>query len=290
MMKRLISNTTKTTKEKKSENNDFSNYHEYLYGINSVSAALLGGKRKASKICFPSGTIQPKNLERNPKMKWLMEIVKEKKIHEKTMTKNEMHKFTQGKAHQNVLLRCTKLNIPTFSEFGEFEKYLTKPTKNVFLILNEIQDPHNLGVLIRTAYFLGADGCLITTPGSSRVNPTVSKVSAGATEFLPLYKIQGIAPFLRSSSNQNWKLIGTTCDSSGVALENIKVDQEDNIFLIFGNEGEGLEDSILNLLNYSIYISPKKMPHQIIDSLNVGVAAGIILSHLSALLLSLIHI
>jgi len=192
---------------------------EFLYGINSVTAALCAGKRnflRLYKSNNPDGNFFNKIIKKivaQQRLESIEKLTKERNIKSKPMSKQQLLKMTDGKAHQNIVLKCSKMQIPKIKKYNEFKKMLTKPTGNIFLLLDKINDPHNFGALIRTGFYMGIDGIILSTEGSCPITPVVTKVSSGATELVQIFQVKYISDFIIASKMDNWELI--TADSSG---------------------------------------------------------------------------
>jgi tRNA G18 (ribose-2'-O)-methylase SpoU len=167
----------------------------------------------------------------------------------------------------------------------------------LWLALHHPQNPQNLGALLRTAYFLGAKGVLLTQKQTAPLNSAVSRASAGALEVVPIWMIPGSMPLWLESINSKCPihLIGTSC---GFSSENVVVKSLQDIIteqskkpqayariLVMGNEHSGLEMGTKGEKWNSIihdWISIRG-GDSFVDSLNVSVAAGIILHELQAI-------
>ncbi len=165
-----------------------------------------------------------------------------------------------------------------FAEVKDFEytktteilKSLNDKEKTTLIILDEIQDPHNFGAIIRTAVSAGADGIIISDKNSVKVNHTVIKTSSGATNYIKISKEPNIYKTIEVLQENNYKIIATV----------LKTDEDiynfefpDKCALVFGSEGEGLRKNIINLCDSLVRIPMVGK----IDSLNVSVSAGVFL-------------
>ncbi|OZJ04267.1 hypothetical protein BZG36_02472 [Bifiguratus adelaidae] len=195
-----------------------------------------------------------------------------------------------NRPHQGVVLEASPLKTVELSHlsFVDSEGRYTlegigesrQSTKPLWLAMDQIQDPHNLGSILRTSYFLGIDGVIVSSKNSAPLSPTVSKVSAGAMELMPVYSAKNLVNFLSASKEAGWSIIGASALSSpskGI----IHVDKEHHPIpfpthariLVVGNEGKGLRTHIHRLCTSIASIQG----NPIINSLNVGVATAILL-------------
>lgn len=130
----------------------------------------------------------------------------------------KLQKFTGSRPHQNVVLKCTKLDYLRLKRLSDIEGLSQGPPKEglFYLFLDQITDPQNFGSILRSAMFIGVDGVIVNHKNACGLTPTVSKVSSGALEFIPLYSARFIKKFLEDSQKgpHKFKIISTDIDSS----------------------------------------------------------------------------
>ncbi|KAI8812042.1 Alpha/beta knot methyltransferase [Cladochytrium replicatum] len=152
--------------------------------------------------------------------------------------------------------------------------------------LDRIQDPHNLGAILRNAHFFGVDGVIVTERESSPLSPTVSRASAGAMEAMDMYVTTNLSKLMERSDG--WHVVGTAIpdlNSRTPASPIHSVKTRGPTIVVFGNEGEGLKPAVLRSCNELVWI-PSGRARAVeagvgmLDSLNVSVACGIVLSKL----------
>lgn len=152
-----------------------------------------------------------------------------------------------------------------------------------WIALDEVQDPQNLGSILRTAHFFGIDGVLVCSKNSASLSPTVSKVSSGAIEVMDIYSTSNLTKFLKSSHANGWEVVGAAGDANpSVAVTQLSDICQKPTILVLGNEGTGLRTNVKNACSLFVSI-PKAINtndhfNGSVDSLNVGVAAGILIS------------
>ena len=137
------------------------------------------------------------------------------------------------------------------------------------MVLDEIEDPHNLGAIIRSAECAGAHGVIIPERRSATLNYTVGKASAGAVEYLPVARVTNIAKCIDSLKEKNVWVFGADMDGTDYR----QCDFSGGVALVIGNEGKGMSRLVREHCD-SIVSLPVK-GH--IDSLNASVAAGILM-------------
>ncbi|KAJ2827683.1 hypothetical protein IWW50_001761 [Coemansia erecta] len=206
-----------------------------------------------------------------------------------------MYRSVGGANHQGVIMKVSEYSAPRISELSPFvdgsynitEKVLTtrEPRRRFpfWVYCHDLQDSSNFGSIIRSAMFFGADAVL--TPAQNVVKPTplVSKASSGAMECMDIYRVSRHENFFAKVQKNGWLVVCATISSAG----DTRMETIDSMpplsaptILVIGNERSGIPDSILEQSDLNVYISPRAELPNYIDSLNAGVAAGIILSSL----------
>jgi predicted rRNA methylase len=196
----------------------------------------------------------------------------QKKIPYQLLDKESFSRYTFPKKNQGV--------VALISDYNYFSlKFLLsqKPQRKFlfFIMLDEIEDPHNFGAILRTAAAFSIDGIIISKRNQVPVNSTVAKVSVGGIAYIPVCRVESLLSALSVLKENNFKIISTICNED--ATEYNKLVSNSSICLIFGNEHRGIREKILKKADHSLFIplSNKKM-----NSLNVSVSCGIILAHL----------
>ena len=155
------------------------------------------------------------------------------------------------------------------------------------LMLDRIRDPGNLGSIIRSAYFLGVEAIVMIEHGTAPIGPVALKSSASAAEYLPLLMVKNEHAFMRQSQENGWKFFAATSpDSRSVsgsepkALELSTMNstlQEGPCVLLLGSEGEGIRPQLQRIVNGTVGVESARGSTQGLDSLNVGVAAALLM-------------
>ncbi|RPI01385.1 MAG: 23S rRNA (guanosine(2251)-2'-O)-methyltransferase RlmB, partial [Ignavibacteriae bacterium] len=138
------------------------------------------------------------------------------------------------------------------------------------LILDEIEDPHNLGALIRSAECAGAHGIIIPLHNSASVNATVTKTSAGATAHLPVARVTNIAQSMDGLKKSGVWIVGTEMESDKLYYEH---DYRGPLALVIGNEGKGIRRLVREKCDFLVRIPM----HGKIESLNASVAGALVM-------------
>ncbi|KAJ1909338.1 hypothetical protein IWQ60_011228 [Tieghemiomyces parasiticus] len=257
-----------------------------LYGISAVQAALTAKKRH----CFRLIKQNSNDLADDPTNRTgsIFRLAEQHGVPVLHMPKWEMNVITQNRPHQGTILEAEPLTVPRIERLSEWKdgKYeAIGPKKQrttvlaekppVWLLLDQIMDPQNLGSILRSAYYFGIDGVVVSTKTSAPFSSVVAKASSGALEFVNLFTASSATQFIKSASDAHWLTYGTACSpSDGKQL--IQPHQLENpdrpIILVMGNE---------DLCQVLVTIpSHNSQMDSIVDSLNVSVATGILLSSL----------
>jgi 23S rRNA (guanosine2251-2'-O)-methyltransferase len=157
-----------------------------------------------------------------------------------------------------------------YADYDETLRKLNEKEKATVVLLDEIQDPHNLGAIIRTSAASGVDVIFITEKNSAKVNHTVIKTSSGAANYIQIVQVQSIYQAIPDLNNAGFDVVAASLNAKKSHTEHRFADKT---VIILGNEGEGLRKNVLKLCDNLIKIPIAGK----IDSLNVSVAAGVIL-------------
>lgn len=192
-------------------------------------------------------------------------LAKEKGVVVKDAQDKKLSQLSGGASHQGVVA------VGACGEYVSPEDILAvsakKGTKPFIIICDEIEDPHNLGAIIRTAETSGADGVIIPKRRSASLNATVFKTSAGAASYVPVARVSNLASCIDMLKENSVWIYGT--DASGA--DYCDTDLTGSMALVIGSEGFGISKLIQKKCDFMI-----KLPMLgKITSLNASVAAGI---------------
>jgi len=237
-----------------------------IIGRNPVLEALRFNSKSIEKISILQGLT-------DKKIKQIEEEAKQKNITIEFLPKHVFQKLfddtnkSEG-ISQGIIAVTEEFNYSSIDDILADNKPIT-----TLLILDEIQDPHNLGAIVRTASAAGIEGILITEKNSAKVNHTVVKTSSGAVNHIKIALIENIYETIDMLKSKGFVIIGS--DNNGKTHLYEFNFPEKNV-IIFGNEGEGIRKNIIKLCDRVINIPIRGK----IESLNVSVSAGIILYEL----------
>ena len=222
---------------------------------------LLESGRDINKILVANG-------EKHGSIHKILAIAKERKIIVTEMERNKLNQIAQTPNNQGVIAI-----VPPY-DYCEVEDILEEAKRKdempFILILDGIEDPHNLGSIIRTAETAGVHGIIIPKRRAASVNSTVSKVSAGAVEYMKIARVNNINETIRYLKEQDVWICGTDMDTNTIYT---KQDYKMPIAIVIGSEGFGMSRLVKENCDFLVKIPMKGK----ITSLNAAVSAGIIM-------------
>lgn len=174
---------------------------------------------------------------------------------------------SEGKNTQGIIGLKSSFN---YSEIDEILLYAEKSEYPLLLLLDSIQDPHNLGAIIRTAECAGVNGIITTIRNSASVNNTVEKTSAGATSHIRITRMNNLIPAIDILKQNGYWVVGSKLGNS---QSYTTIDYKQPIALVLGNEEKGIRRLIADKCDFLAEIPMKGK----VQSLNVSVAAGVLL-------------
>lgn len=293
-------------------------FYEYVHGASSVLAALLATKRTGVSVLYTSKSHTTADL------RIIQAANKRNILIEYDTPKNKMDQITSNAVHNGYALRTRPLVLPRIeslaynnlegeegadeSSYGTVEYVFEKPvlvkhqlaqpsikSNAVGIYIDEVTDPHNVGAILRSAQFLGADFAVISSLNCSKLSPVVSKVSAGALETFPIYLCESPLKFFEASKSQGWNLIAAVPPNVKVTTATwVKTSELSTVnigapsLLVVGSEGDGLRKSLLQRCTHVVSITrgteglgnSDLEAGGLLDSLNVSVASALLISRL----------
>ena len=233
-----------------------------IYGKNPVSELLLNPSSEIEEV-FIYGDDRRNNAAE------ILKIAKGRGVKVSNLSKEELSKLCQTNSHQGIAARVKDYKYHDLPDI--FAQAKEKGDQLFVIILDHIEDPQNLGAIIRTADVLGAHGVVIPKDRAASVTPAVVKASSGAVNHVPISRVVNLSVVIRDLKKQGVWIVGADSSSS------ISVHQEDfknlDIALVIGNEGKGLSHKIKNECDFLVSIPQSGK----VSSLNASVAAGIMI-------------
>src|ERR1700723_3879461 len=231
----------------------------YIYGINSVTEALKARGRAFEWV----GMARERH---DIRLQRLIEDCRRLTVPVRFLERTELDRMAGNASHQGVV---AVTSAKQYNELGDGIA-AKRAEYSLIVVLDGVEDPHNLGAILRTADAAGADGVIIPERRSASVTGTVAKVSAGASEHLPITKVTNISRTLEELKEKDLWIVGL--DERGEQTYD-QVDYKMHCAVVLGAEGKGLHDLVRRHCDFLVSIP---MLGQV-PSLNVSVAAGIVL-------------
>ena len=233
---------------------------ELVYGINPVLEALRGDRRAFE--LFVAGPGSDKRFEK------LLKLAAEKGVPVRQREKSDIARLCGTDFHQGVALRVEPFPYADLADI--LERWRRSGENGLLLVLDGVQDPHNLGALIRTAACAGAHGVIIPKDRAAGMTAVVEKASAGAVETIPVVRVANIAQTLEDLKREGFWIYGAL----GEAPESVyRQDFTGNVALVIGGEGEGIRLLVRKKCDVLVAIPLKGG----VNSLNASVAGGVLL-------------
>lgn len=182
------------------------------------------------------------------------------------VAKERLDQLSETKKHQGVIAMAAAYTYATVDEI--MEKAREKGEAPFIILLDNIEDPHNLGAIIRTANLAGAHGVIIPKRRAVGLTATVAKASAGAINYTPVAKVTNLTNTIKELKEQGMWFV--CADMGGTSMYDL--DLKGSIGLVIGNEGEGVSKLVKENCDFIASVPMKGD----IDSLNASVAAGVL--------------
>jgi 23S rRNA (guanosine2251-2'-O)-methyltransferase len=232
-----------------------------IFGVLPVLESLRANSRRIEKILIADGA-------REHRISEIIDLAKQNSILWQKMPRENLSKFLeQGANHQGVIA------FTASADYADAENLLdeiTSKQNSLSLILDGVEDPRNLGAILRVAECAGADGVFIPEHRAVGLTETVVKTSAGATEHLKIAKVKNLNRLIEDLKEKNIWVVGASGDAK---TDYTDWDWAQSSALIMGSEGKGLHRLVAE--NCDVLV---KIPmYGKIESLNVSVATGVIL-------------
>lgn len=236
-----------------------------IFGVLPVLEALKAGGRRIERILIAEGS-------REKRLNELLDLVHENRVPFQKVPRQNLSKFVDSDAnHQGVIAFVAAADYyDTDKLLAEITEKIESGEKPLLVILDGIEDPRNLGAILRTCETAGVDGVFIPERRAVGLNETVAKSSAGASEYVKVAKVTNLNRLIEDLKSRNIWIVGTSFETDKNYTE---WDWNQPTALVMGSEGKGLHRLVAENCDMLI-----KIPMQgKIESLNVSVATGVIL-------------
>lgn len=230
-----------------------------IYGLNSVSEALKARGRAFEWV----GVAKERH---DLRLQRVIEECRKISIPVRFLPRVELDRMAGTGAHQGVVA------VTSAKQYADLDDVIAskRGEYSLIVVLDGVEDPHNLGAVLRTADAAGANGVVIPERRASGITGTVAKSSAGASEHLPVAKVTNISRTLEELKSKNIWTVGLD-ERGGQAYDT--VDYKMDCAIVLGAEGKGLHDLVKKKCDFLVSIPMLGR----VPSLNVSVAAGVVL-------------
>jgi 23S rRNA (guanosine2251-2'-O)-methyltransferase len=227
-----------------------------LFGVHTIYEALAGGNPPIERIYVGRET-------RSPKLQQVIELARQRNVPVRREDRNVLERMAPGTSHQGIIAVC-----------GEFayspESVLFRTERPCVVVLDGVEDPHNLGAVIRTAEAGNIAGIVVPERHSAPLSDTVAKASAGALAHLPVIRVGNLVSFLDQLKKKGIWVVGV--DASGEKLWT-EFDYTGPVALVFGGEHRGLRRLVRDHCDAVVRLPMLGK----VESLNISVTAGVVL-------------
>ena len=234
---------------------------DVLYGLHPVEEALRAGTRPLDHV----SVAREREARRDPRMDALLDLCRAKGVRIATEPRDQLTRHCKTDAHQGIVAFVRE------RKFLALEDLLHSPSPNkFFLALDGVEDPHNLGALLRSADGAGIDGVILPERRSAPLSAVTAKSSAGASEHVRIAQVVNITRSLEAMKKQNIWIVGL--DERGTP-DYTDFDFRQDVCLVLGSEGSGLHDLVKRTCDHLLRIPMAGS----VSSLNVSVAGAVVM-------------
>lgn len=234
---------------------------DLIFGIHSVKTSLLKTPAQVLELWIDKRRDDKRIAE-------IHNLVKKAGIKQHEVDKDQLDRMLPGSNHQGIIARCQLPSVGSESELFSIIENLQKPA--LLLILDGVQDPHNLGACLRCADGAGVDAVVIPKDKSVGITPVVAKVASGALQNTPVIQVTNLARTMERLKKEGVWIVGLDEKGEQTLYE---MDLKTAVAFAMGAEGAGLRRLTKEKCDFLV-----KLPMQgVVESLNVSVASGICL-------------
>ncbi len=230
---------------------------EILYGLHPVEEALRSGSRKFDHVCVARE-------RHDQRLQKVIEACRENSVRLRFEPREELTRLAKTAAHQGIVA------VVRIREFFDLEDLLAGPEPRLLLALDGVEDPQNLGALLRTADASGIDGVVVTERRAAPISPVAVKASAGAAEHVRIARVVNLVRALKQLKEQNIWCIGL--DERGPTTYD-QYDFTSNTVIVLGREGDGLHELVRRTCDHLLHIPMAGA----VASLNVSAAGAVVM-------------
>jgi len=228
----------------------------YLCGVHPVYGALAAGKPPIERIHIAREI-------RSARLREILEMAQARGVPIRKEDRAALDRLARGEVHQGIVAVASEF------EYSPAEK-LFEPAAPCIVVLDGVEDPHNLGAIIRTAEACSVSGVVVPERHSAPLGAAAAKAAAGALAYVPVVRVGNLVNFLKHLKERNFWVVGVDADAERLWTE---FDYKGAVALVLGAEHRGLRRLVREHCDALV-----KLPMAgKIESLNVSVAAGVVL-------------
>ncbi|MFQ8704660.1 MAG: 23S rRNA (guanosine(2251)-2'-O)-methyltransferase RlmB [Thomasclavelia sp.] len=229
---------------------------QYIYGKNTILEALKGEK-----------SVYTVYIQNNVKDNKIIELCKRRKVRFELVDKSEFIKKLGNVTHQGVMAEVEEYR---YYSVDEILNSIPEGKQPLLLMLDGLEDPHNLGAILRTCDALGVDGVIIGKNRSVGLNATVAKVSTGAIDYVKVAQVTNLTRTLEDLKKRSFWVVGCDLDQS---QDYRRIDYDMPLVIVIGSEGFGISRLVKKNCDFNVVLP--MVGH--VTSLNASVATAVIL-------------
>lgn len=237
------------------------NQKEIVYGRNSVEGVISTSKRTITKILLAKGN-KPDN-----KLRSIINEAKDRRIIIQEVPKEKLDALTEKANHQGIVAFVSPIQYADLDDV--IEQLNAKQGFSTVVILDSVEDPHNLGAIIRTSAAAGVDAVIIPKRRAVAVNSTVEKASAGTVDKVPIVQVSNLNQAIEKLKDNNFWIVGADAVSDKFYFD---VSYDMNTAIVMGGENKGISSLVAKNCDIIVKIP---MPG-CINSLNVSNAYSVV--------------
>ena len=240
------------------------NKSQYIAGLRAVEQLLASESAEIRRIYAEYQTA-------NPRVEAIIKAARQDGVEIQPANRARLTQISGESRHQGVVAEVRRSTVMDESGLrSTVEEHLEAGKSLLLLVLDGVQDPHNLGACMRTADAAGVDAVIVPRHGAAGLGPTVSKVAAGAAEQLPFVPVANLGRVLAWLGDYGVRRVGTSDQADGSLFE---TDLGGSVALVMGREHTGLSKGITSRCDALVSLPMEG----VVSSLNVSVATGICL-------------
>jgi 23S rRNA (guanosine2251-2'-O)-methyltransferase len=228
---------------------------QYRYGKHAVEASIRS--RNVTKVFLSTHFKDPV----------ILGLIQQNKIPVERIEDERLQKLVDRENHQGIVAQVKPF---LYTEFLPFLKLIASKEQPLLMLLDGIEDPQNLGAIIRTAVGYGVDGLVIKKDRQVEVTSTVAKIASGAIDYLPIIQVTNLSQTIATLKENRFWVVATSLAES---QDYRSVDYRGPIAIIIGHEGQGISRLVLDNSDFKV-----KIPIQHLDSFNASTSAAILLA------------